>query len=223
MNHWECEAKVFEAAFMARRVTPEEEWFCGCAMAQFRTKKPFLPMLLTCKQIVQRYMECVESIYKSITFVFLDQVTLERFFGTCAKPTLANSPFLRYTPRVEISLPVSFTQLQGCSYNFDTNHGHWRPENFCPRPSWTRPHSHTPTISTVGENLDPRCEMVITSALSGGVGPEFGYLTGDDIFHPKVRVWKRYVGDLFLAGYGRRFPSLGAIVYSPQRYVAYVP
>lgn len=50
MNHWECEAKVFEAAFMARRVTPEEEWFCGCAMAQFRTKKPFLPMLLTCKK-----------------------------------------------------------------------------------------------------------------------------------------------------------------------------
>ncbi|KAF5006784.1 hypothetical protein FDECE_6838 [Fusarium decemcellulare] len=125
-NHWACGERVEDVyggdGDVLESTSRKHCWIRrGLAPRGLSTWSPFLSMLLSCKIISS---ECLESIYKSITFIFTDLVALNMFVGFCKVP-----PFLQTWPKMgipppsfrthgkhlELSLAPVFPMLLSCS------------------------------------------------------------------------------------------------------------
>ena len=199
--------------------------------------------------MVLRHAECRESIYESTTFIFVDQNTIKRFFGSCLEPCGGIRPFLEHTKAFQVSLPINFPKNIPCcsiarapashsAYNM-----HWlrlpdlkncRNINIWidarQRTSYLSDLDEYKPINTLNHNelraavstigaSTRGCEVTITTPLAESIGPESGYLTGIHAFHSRVYIWKRHKGDRFYP-----MSSLGGIIgarilHSRERYV----
>lgn len=88
-----------------------------------------------------RSEECLESIYRSTTFIFTDVLTIQMFFGSCHIPevwkayhmSMVPPAFFRYAQHVELSLqphfPMSFScanrDLPGVPHRHEVYDFHW--------------------------------------------------------------------------------------------------
>ncbi|KAF4857322.1 hypothetical protein CGCSCA4_v000431 [Colletotrichum siamense] len=129
MNHWPCGEVAYEKHGI-KPVSGLSTWGLSCwkrdcsGPGSNLCSSSYLPMLSLCKTISE---ECLQSIYKSTTFIFTDMPSVQKFFGYCKPhplektlPEVGITPpaFFKYAQNVEISLGPDFP-LQLLCANFD--------------------------------------------------------------------------------------------------------
>ncbi|KAI1862362.1 uncharacterized protein JN550_010224 [Neoarthrinium moseri] len=205
LNHWQCEEKILQAR--------EDSGFPPTKMEDTFDKSH-----CPCRKL---YLECIQSLYKSTTFVLTGPTSLRTLLGrTTAAPDVPAS-FLKHICKLEISLPYDFYShglVEDSPYDF-----RWlRLGDLVPNcrqlriwiaaPQHLGTHadnlSYVPIIQMDHESLQhvfyklgemkPDCSITISTPLGESIGPESGFV--DSIAqHRHVHIWKRHSGDKFYA------------------------
>ncbi|EQB55160.1 hypothetical protein CGLO_04937 [Colletotrichum gloeosporioides Cg-14] len=129
MNHWPCGEVAYQkhgkGALPGFGTSGFTCWKKGCSGYENNAwSNPYLSMLLLCKTVSE---ECLQSIYRSTTFIFTDMPTMQMFFGYCELhpivktfPKIGTTPpaLFKYARNVELSFGPDFP-LQLLCANFD--------------------------------------------------------------------------------------------------------
>ncbi|KAF4809411.1 hypothetical protein CGCSCA5_v011402 [Colletotrichum siamense] len=129
MNHWPCGEVAYqkhgEEPAMNFRTAGFTCWKKRYSDHEHNAwSSPYFSMLLLCKTISE---ECLQSIYRSTTFIFTDMPAVQMFFGYCELhpivktfPKIGITPpaFFKYARNVELSLSPCFNLELLCA-NFD--------------------------------------------------------------------------------------------------------
>ncbi|KAK1851949.1 hypothetical protein CCHR01_05382 [Colletotrichum chrysophilum] len=129
MNHWPCGEVAYQkrgkGALPGFGTSAFTCWKKGCSGYEDNAwSNPYLSMLLLCKTVSE---ECLQSIYRSTTFIFTDMPTVQMFFGYCElhpivktfpKIGITSLAFFKYARNVELSFGPDFP-LQLLCANFD--------------------------------------------------------------------------------------------------------
>ncbi|TDZ17560.1 hypothetical protein Cob_v009471 [Colletotrichum orbiculare MAFF 240422] len=147
MNHWPCGERAFDAHGINAingMITATGVCWKKDDRKKFQGSwlSPYMPMLLSCKLVSN---ECLQSIYELTTFVFTDVLTMQLFFGRCARPQpgterIMPPAFLKHSRSLELSLNPDFPALLPCvdldipgiPRHHDVYDFHWLRIDQCP-------------------------------------------------------------------------------------------
>ncbi|KAF6826655.1 hypothetical protein CMUS01_09341 [Colletotrichum musicola] len=125
MNHWPCGELAYDKYGIKAvgKFTTGGNCWNKTAEGDGDTpwSSPYIPMLLSCKRLSE---ECLQSIYKSTTFIFTDLSAIQMFLGgPCYLPpewkpyhnSTAPPAFFRYAHHMELSLEPHFPLTLSCA------------------------------------------------------------------------------------------------------------